>query len=652
MNIVIFAIAIVFVFGGHYFKMLRWKQFVEIYEKPNEDILLKSLTFGYIVNILFPFRCGDIIRALYAGRKMTNGIGFSIATTIVDKFLDIIVVGMLFIGLWKMNVGNDVIISSSIFYITLAVILMLFMSLSIKFSKYPKIIAKKICMIFNDNIKSSLLSFIWALISSIKDIYMKVNRKKLIINTISMWLFYLSSYYAFAMFISNYGNRLSFVDVFMFLFSSNNIFSSTIKMSVNTTLIMQQFPVITMVYMMLPAVILYLVSVFRKKETMPLIEDGAKYLKLIPQLDDKEKLLFLEGYFSGENREYFNNYISANRDISILKNYSAGSNATTLLCLQENITFFRKYAFGKDANKLTEQIEWLQNHSRCLPLTKILKEQRNESYSYYDMPYNNRAIGMYEYIHSVPIDKGWYIMQGVLEVLHKNLHTLNQTKPEVAQIKKYIDTKVTNNIKIIEESSIFKELSQYDQIIINGIAYDNLKVLKKYFEFDYMYNIFKDDIYADIHGDMTIENIICIRKNDDNQYDDFYLIDPNTGNIHESPNLDYAKLLQSLHGGYEFLMKTKEVEVDNNRINYILTRSLIYDNYFSRYKRYLEEKFTYAQVKSIFFHEIIHWLRLMPYKINKDGKRAVLFYAEFIIVLNDVINMYGGILDENQVSNF
>ncbi len=44
--------------------------------------------------------------------------------------------------------------------------------------------------------------------------------------------------------------------------------------------------------------------------------------------------------------------------------------------------------------------------------------------------------------------------------------------------------------------------------------------------------------------------------------------------------------------------------------------------------------------KIIFFHEIIHWLRLMPYKIEKDPKRAPMFYAGLVIVVNDVINTY------------
>ena len=55
----------------------------------------------------------------------------------------------------------------------------------------------------------------------------------------------------------------------------------------------------------------------------------------------------------------------------------------------------------------------------------------------------------------------------------------------------------------------------------------------------------------------------------------------------------------------------------------------------------MQEHLGYEKTRSIYFHEIIHWLRLMPYKIEKDGKRAFLFYAGMLMVMDDVINMYG-----------
>jgi hypothetical protein len=60
------------------------------------------------------------------------------------------------------------------------------------------------------------------------------------------------------------------------------------------------------------------------------------------------------------------------------------------------------------------------------------------------------------------------------------------------------------------------------------------------------------------------------------------------------------------------------------------------------YKRYLYEKFSKDQVISIYYHEIVHWLRLMPYKIRKDEKLAVVFYTGLLAVLNDVWEMEYG----------
>ena len=120
----------------------------------------------------------------------------------------------------------------------------------------------------------------------------------------------------------------------------------------------------------------------------------------------------------------------------------------------------------------------------------------------------------------------------------------------------------------------------------------------------------------------------------------FYLIDPNPGNIHESSFLDYAKLLQSLHGGYEFMMKTDSVSVTGSSIDFVYTRSAVYDRLYSFLLCYFEEHFTPQEVKSIFYHELVHWLRLMPYKLRKDARRAPMFYAGLVMAANDVYNRF------------
>ena len=82
--------------AGHLFRLLRWEQFIRIYERPMRGIMLRGMAVGYGVNFLLPFHIGDVFRAWFTGRRMKNGVGFALATVIMDRFLDVWVVALLF----------------------------------------------------------------------------------------------------------------------------------------------------------------------------------------------------------------------------------------------------------------------------------------------------------------------------------------------------------------------------------------------------------------------------------------------------------------------------------------------------------------------------------------------------------------------------
>ena len=241
----------------------------------------------------------------------------------------------------------------------------------------------------------------------------------------------------------------------------------------------------------------------------------------------------------------------------------------------------------------------------------------------------------------MPFEETWDMIKNILKRLEEILYVNNVRKADAESINRYIDSKVSDNLKKITDSKILKKLFKYDEVIINGKPYKNLFYYLEYLSKDYLFNIFKDDIYSDLHGDLTIENIIC-NLNTVEEKEKFYIIDPNSKNINNSANLDYAKILQSIHGGYEFMMRTYDVSVEENKINFLYTKSHAYFYLYKKLNEYMNLKFSKEKIRSIYFHEIIHWLRLMPYKLKKDGKRALIFYSGLIMVLNDVIAIYGG----------
>ena len=637
-GLIYFFCAIFFICLAHFIRVLRWELFIDIYERPDRKDLLEGLSVGYLLNYIIPFKLGDIVRAWFSGRKMKNGTSLGLSTVIVDRYLDIVCVGLIFVALSMSGVGGIEAQDTAFFYVALALVVMILMVITFFCKGIVKKIIRVIAGVFNPTIETAILKFAWALIWNFKDIFQKISKVKLLLTTIGMWIGYLFSYYLFASFLRTFGEGTTWTNVFFMLFAQNGIKESTGSTIHFANDAVAAHPIYMACYIIVPVIILLAISLLvPSKSGSADIEET--YLNLLPHLDPQEKLNFLENYFSNSNREYIKNYLKISQDISIIRDYSAGSNATTMLCTDGERTFFRKYAFGEEGEKLYQQILWIEANKDRIALPEILKKEQTDVYCYYDMAYSSNSVGLFEYAHSMPVDQVWTMIQRVLERLEGSIYRIDVRKADKETIHKYIQSKVEKNLDKIKNAKRIKNLQQYDTIYINGVEYRNLPFYGKYLNEEYLSKVFKNDTYAVIHGDLTIENIICTR--DAMGQDDFYIIDPNTGNVHDSPNLDYGKLLQSIHGGYEFLMSAKEVKVSENRINFLFTRSSAYIELHNMLRNYMKEKLGDERTRSIYFHEIIHWLRLMPYKIEKDSKRALLFYAGMLMVLNDVINMYG-----------
>ena len=635
-SIIVGVIAILLLTIAHIIRVYRWGLFISVYEKPDRKRLMRAITLGYLANYIVPFKLGDILRAFFAGRKMKTGKALAFSTVIVERIMDVIVVGTVFLALAIQ--GNPEGRDAAKFYIISAAAVILVVVMAFLLRAFVKKGVVLFARIFNTRLEGSVLVFCFSLISDFKNMLHRISILKLILSTIAMWGTYIASYYAFARYISfTSGEVTTWVDVFVNLFSQSSIVSNTGRVS----FFWQQeaaTPIEIFAFLFIPLVLLWIVSFFYKTQTMDYEDADSHFIKLLPQLDFSERLTFLENYFSNNNKKYIDSYLQLNRDIAIIRDYSAGSNATTMLCMDGNKTFFRKYAFGKDGDKLYDQVRWIESNTGRLPLPEIIKHSKTETYCFYDMPYDSHSVGLFEYVHSMPIQSGWAIIRQALESMENSLYKIDVKPADSDTIDAYITEKVEKNLEKIRKAKYISGLQKYEKIVINGVEYDNLEAYNKYLDREYLRGIFENDSYSVIHGDLTVENIICTRGDDGK--DDFYIIDPNTGNLHESPNLDYGKLLQSIHGGYEFLMSTKDVSIHGNRIDFLFTGSSVYKDLHSKLKEYMLDNFGLERTRSVYFHEIIHWLRLMPYKIEKDEKRAVLFYAGMLIVMNDVIKMF------------
>lgn len=79
------------------FRALLWRIIIQNIEIVSYSRLFGIIMVGYLANSLLPLRSGDILRAAYLSRKSEIPLPVSLSTVCVERVLDVIMVGLLFV---------------------------------------------------------------------------------------------------------------------------------------------------------------------------------------------------------------------------------------------------------------------------------------------------------------------------------------------------------------------------------------------------------------------------------------------------------------------------------------------------------------------------------------------------------------------------
>ena len=157
MTALLFTIAALCMVVGHIFKVKRWGLFISVYEEPSEANLLNAMTFGHTLNAIFPFRIGDIVRVIWAGKKLNNGPALSLATVAADLYVDLLTVGAMFFGLSIIGKGGERLQKIASIYRDAFLVVIPLTVLCFFFRKKIKRIIRAIASIFNEKIEFRIL---------------------------------------------------------------------------------------------------------------------------------------------------------------------------------------------------------------------------------------------------------------------------------------------------------------------------------------------------------------------------------------------------------------------------------------------------------------------------------------------------------------
>lgn len=656
-SVFILFFAIFFQFCGHYLRALKQKMILQQI-RPLETVeVFKGQMIGSLFNTILPLRLGELFKAHYIGKGVSISRSAVFTTILFERLLDIFFLFLLGWIILLVGIGYPITLRNIMAFLAIGFVILAIVLYSVRSQKtWVLRFVFEFSRQFNTTIRDRIRMIAWSSIYGLKNTITQRILPKYLSLTVIMWIFYLLSLGIFVEFLFdtpllNDNVRISISSYFgvsvpsgpAYLGSFQTIFTSLSGVSVqylhdnNVTLLLW-------LLLVLPASILGLYFLLRPQRVYgaDLKHDVDTVLKnkLYRDVDiTKEFSHFLDAYFSGSaiNRILTSEEVANN--FQTIKTFKGGSNALTLLAWQNEKMVVKKITLKQYEDKLRDQYLWLKERAKLPQIARALKEHhKNPDYYAIDIEYRDNYIPFFDVIHSSSTQKSKEILRDVCEFVDKKIYIDKKPVKNSRRIlDKYIDGKVIGKITDSANANVhIAHLLGYKTIEINDKEYLNFDaVLKKITSHKQAMADLTDVVECPIQGDLTVDNLIVNPA--DNK---FIILDPNNENAISDPIVDYGKLMQSVHSGYEFLYSINSCSIQENAVNFEESRSAQYNSIYKDLDEYLKKKLTPGRYRAVLFHEAVHYCRMLTYRVSINPDTAAAFYCIAVRLFNEFIEQY------------
>lgn len=619
----LYALASLLLLVAHSVRAVRWA----LLFKPNEvhrrfDLLL-GLALGYAVNAVIPWRLGELARAWFVSRQARVRFSYVAATVVAERLSDLIVVSVIATFMLRDAGHSAWPIPTVPVFVSVALILL---SLQVQRSAAIRRIVWSCASLFNARIRFAVVDFFWSLSELV--VAGPLVKPRFLVTTLVMWLIYVLSYATFAVAAGQGVQDIIFAMLGSPLRPAAEQAVSGDGTSALALLGFVGFPVFGVLLYgglkQLPAILRLLNS--RRRYGWYGNRSGLTSARTRFKAEGEYEF-FLTALFSGTNPATTSFGLEAIDDGTVHKLYPGGSDAITALVEVETHLLIRKFAMGAAGDKLKAQHDWLgQYKSSSFPLVDILQERRKTGSYHYDMPLVVPSNDFYDFIHTNPIEGSRRIFTEVLECITEFHDRHEGASASQATIESYLVEKAARNARLVLDFA--QTVFSGDSYTVNGKRFD-FSQWEALLDPAWLARQIRSRATTVVHGDLTIENIIV----SPHTRPDWYIIDPNPDNIFNTRLIDWAKLMQSVNLGYEGLNRNFSCEVENDAIQLALTKSQAYAELHHHLEALARSQHGEDGLREVYFHELVNYLRLTPYKIRKDARKGLCFFGCTSILL-------------------
>jgi hypothetical protein len=610
--------AIIMLIVGHILRAVRQSTLLPAKARPGNFHLMVGLGLGYVINAIVPFRIGEIARALYASKRAEQNFCIVCASVIAERVSDLSVVAAI-LAIVALVTEQPVLLGTAAIMAVSAVTAFILSVLLLR-SQWARTMLWSTISLFNDRLRLVLVDLIWTAVQLLTSTALL--RPSFLMLTLLMWSAYLTAYMlvGVAVGLDVYPVIVALLSSPLYAFLATGLLSGPVVLMTSVaTLMILAAGLIADGVGVRDAVRNVLLLGIPRKELSSLAFSGVSFDRT------EDYGVMLDAHFTSRQPVMASFGLHGMGDAVVRHMLPGGSDAITAVVAIGDKLAIRKYASDAAGRKLAEQVDWLRRHEAELPLAKIAAEHRGMGIFHYDMPYISSARDFHEMAHVMSVSDGQRLLCEVVDRV-ADWHDTNagpECAPDVLHM--YIDRKICLNARIMLE---FARQRLPERHLINGAEY-RLSGWECMFDHDWISEQIPTRRTSAIHGDLTIENIIVCPDN----VAGWYLIDPNPGNIFDTPLIDWAKLMQSLNLGYETLNRGPMARMGDGAVDVMLHRSRTYAELHAALQQQLTHRLGQTVMREISFHEIVNYLRLIPYKIRQNPAKAMTFFAAVSILL-------------------
>lgn len=651
------AAAIIFQLAGHVLRAIKERVLLEQIRPIKLREVFKGQMIGLFFNALLPFRIGELIRAHYIGKGVLVSRSAVFATILFERLIDLLIlvcVSILALGFISL-LFTPQFITALIAAIAAALIIAYILYAAGKQQRWLLRLIYHLTRLFNDNIRDRSRMIAWSFIYGIRHTIHRQILPRYLGYSLVMWLcYFISTGLLIALFIPLFSQGALIASTLAAYFGVSNVFgpgyidnfsaifsgitSSFFPGSTSTLLFAT---VLLWLVLIIPSIILGVVFIIQKQRISSIEHNHTLDVmknKLYRDLDISHEFgNFLDTYFKGSELNIILNNKEIAKKFTVLKTFKGGSNALTILVWQDKKMVVKKITLPQFKDKLAAQYDWLDSRSHLKHLARTAGQHDDgDSYSI-DIAYNENFITFFEFIHTSESQKSWQALKKVVNFVQNNIYEQSPLTDQKTRLDKYIQEKVVD--KILDAAKLNTSLSQllgYDTIYVNGEKLLNFdQIVKKIQRNKRAMKDLIDFQDTPIHGDLTIDNVIVEPKSLD-----YLLLDPNNENAISDAVVDYGKLFQSLHSGYEFLVLLDQSQVTENTVAFEEKKSVQYNHLYEQLNEHLKSTLPESQHRAILFHEAVHYCRMLTYRVNINPETASAFYGIAIRLFNDFLKQY------------